>query len=214
MATKEPTGMALAAAEREDLADFLAGLTPEQWRAPSLCAGWSVRDVVAHVISYDEIGWRGLPWRLLRGRLGGGDANAVGLRDYAQHSPEDLLALLRTHLTPRGLPAAFGGMIGLTDALIHHQDIRRPLGLPRTVPPERLAAALPRALAAPVLPAKQNAAGLRLVVTDLDLVHGDGPEVRGPGEALLLAVAGREAALTDLDGPGLATLTTRVSQGH
>ncbi len=44
-------GMALARAEREDLLDLLGGLTPAQWRAPSLCAGWSVRDVVAHVLS-------------------------------------------------------------------------------------------------------------------------------------------------------------------
>ena len=44
----------LAGEERADLAAFLSSLTPEQWQAPTLCPGWRVRDVVAHVISYDD----------------------------------------------------------------------------------------------------------------------------------------------------------------
>ena len=44
--------------------------------------------------------------------------------------------------------------------------------------------------------------GLRLVATDIDWSHGGGPEVRGPGEALLMAMAGRGDALKDLSGPG------------
>ena len=38
----------LARAERTQLATLLHSLTPQQWQTPSLCAGWSVRDVVAH----------------------------------------------------------------------------------------------------------------------------------------------------------------------
>jgi hypothetical protein len=51
-----------------------------------------------------------------------------------------------------------------------------------------------------------QARGVRLVATDLDWSHGNGPEVRGSGEALLMAMAGRPAALDDLDGPGKAKL--------
>jgi hypothetical protein len=51
--------------------------------------------------------------------------------------------------------------------------------------------------------------GVRLVATDLDWGHGKGPEVRGSGEALLMAMAGRRAALDDLDGPGKAKLAQR-----
>ncbi|MDF3337243.1 DinB family protein [Mycolicibacterium septicum] len=47
--------MELARDERTDLAEFLATLTPEQWQTESLCAGWTVKDVVAHVVSYEEL---------------------------------------------------------------------------------------------------------------------------------------------------------------
>ena len=43
-------GLEMATAERTDLADLLETLTPRQWEAPSLCQGWRVRDVVAHVM--------------------------------------------------------------------------------------------------------------------------------------------------------------------
>ncbi|MFC7489506.1 MULTISPECIES: hypothetical protein [unclassified Knoellia] len=48
---------------------------------------------------------------------------------------------------------------------------------------------------------------MRLRATDSDVVIGDGPEVSGPALSLLLAVSGRDAALADLDGPGLPALT-------
>ena len=38
------------AGERTELADLLDTLTPEQWDAPSLCTGWRVRDVTAHLV--------------------------------------------------------------------------------------------------------------------------------------------------------------------
>jgi hypothetical protein len=50
----------LARQERADLAAFLATLSPQQWQAPTLCASWRVRDVVAHVISYGDLPTRGL----------------------------------------------------------------------------------------------------------------------------------------------------------
>ena len=61
--------MALAADERRDLAALLDSLTPEQWAAPSLCAGWSVRDVVAHILSHEELGWTGVAEAFARGRF-------------------------------------------------------------------------------------------------------------------------------------------------
>jgi uncharacterized protein (TIGR03083 family) len=105
----------------------------------------------------------------------------------------------------------FGSAIALTDGVIHHQDIRRALGHPRTVPEERLVAALRFAPRARALPAPANARGLRLVATDVDWTHGSGPEVTGPGEALLVALAGRPQALADLTGPGVATLAVRIA---
>ena len=198
--------MALAAAERSDLADLLDTLTEEQWASPSLCEGWSVRDVVAHLVSYEHLGWGGVLLRMARGGLRPGRANAIGLQEAADVSPADLVRTLRDHLRPSGLTAGFGGRSGLADGVIHHQDIRRPLGVGRTVPADRLRVALAMALQAPTLPSRRKVSGLRLVATDLDWSHGDGPEVSGPAEALLMTIAGRGAALADLEGPGLARL--------
>ncbi|MCB1256948.1 MAG: maleylpyruvate isomerase family mycothiol-dependent enzyme [Microthrixaceae bacterium] len=195
--------MALAADERRDLADFLATLTDDEWATPSLCIGWSVRDVVAHAVSYEHLGWAGAIGRLARARFNGERANAIGLAESERASTADLVRTLRDHAQPRGLTSGFGGRIGLTDALVHHQDIRRPLDRPRAIPAERVVVALDFALQAPPLPSRKKARGLRLVATDLDWATGRGPEVCGTGEALLLAVAGRRPAFDDLEGPGL-----------
>jgi hypothetical protein len=58
---------------------------------------------------------------------------------------------------------------------------------------------------------KKRAAGLHLVATDVDWSHGDGPEVRGPGEAILLALTGRTVVLDELTGEGVATLRSRMA---
>lgn len=201
----------LAAEERHDLADFLTTLTPQQWQAPSLCEQWTMSQVVAHMISYEELSWGGLLGRFARGRLSVDRINALGLADYQHHQPEQLCALLREHARPRGLTAGFGGGIALTDGVIHHQDIRRALAAPRNIPDERLHAVLPFALKAPTLSGRKLTHGLRLIATDLDWSTGNGPNVTGPAEALLMAIAGRPAALNDLDGDGAHTLTRRLT---
>lgn len=204
-----PDTMRLARDERADFADFLATLTPEQWDRPTLCTRWRVRDVVAHVISYDELSTTGLVARFLRGGLAPDRINAVGVRDYAARHPDELVALLREHLTPHGLTAGFGGRIALVDGLIHHQDIRRALDRPRTVSPQRLTIALDFGRTAPTLHARRRIRGLRLTATDLDWSTGDGPTVAGPAEPLLMAIAGRPTT-DELTGPGLATLAERI----
>ncbi|HEX4724093.1 MAG TPA: maleylpyruvate isomerase family mycothiol-dependent enzyme [Pseudonocardiaceae bacterium] len=202
--------MSLARDERADLADFLATLSPQQWAAPSLCAGWTVHDVVAHMLSYDELTPAGLAARFAKGWFLPDRANAVGLAEYRTREPEQLLALLKDHLTPRGLPAAFGGMIALADGMIHHQDIRRPLGLPREIPAARLVAGLRIALTAPVIRGFWRVRGVRLVATDLEWSTGRGPEVRGKAEALLMVIAGRRGVVGELSGPGRPKLAERI----
>ena len=206
----EPDTMRLAHDERADFADFLATLTPEQWDGPTLCTKWRVRDVVAHVISYEELSKAGLVARILRGRLAPDRVNAVGVRDYAARSPDELVALLRDHLVPRGLTAGFGGRIALVDGLIHHQDIRRALDQPRTIPIERMRVALDFGHTAPTIHARSRTRGLRLVATDIGWSAGDGPAVEGPAEPLLMAIAGRPTT-HELSGSGLPTLASRIS---
>ena len=99
----------LARDERADFAAFLATLSPQQWQAPTLCEQWRVRDVVAHVISYDDLDPRGLLALAARSRFRLGRINAAALARYATSSPQQLLALLSDHLKPGGVPAVMGG---------------------------------------------------------------------------------------------------------
>lgn len=200
----------LARQERLDLADLLAGLTSQQWDHPTLCERWRVREVVAHVVSYEDHGPRDQLRRLRRARFRVSRLNDVALADYVDRTPEALIAFLRDHADPRGATALFDGRVGLTDALIHHQDIRRPLGLTRTVSTERLAAALPFAVTAPPLRGFWRVRGVRVVADDVDFAHGRGPVATGPGEAVLMVLAGRRGAAAELTGPGAATLQRRL----
>jgi uncharacterized protein (TIGR03083 family) len=204
------SAMQMAREEREEFAALLDGLTPQQWDSPTLCEKWRVRDVVAHVIGYDPLSRLGLLRRMAKGLVTQGGANAVGVAEYAGKSPEELTALMRQYAVPQGLTSGFGGRIALTDGMIHQQDIRRPLGIPRTIPAERLRVALDFAKYAPRILGALRARGLRLVATDVDWTFGSGPEVGGPGEALLMAMAARRVALDDLDGPGKAKLAQHI----
>ena len=200
--------MDLAYEERRDLAAYLRTLSDAQWQAPTLCTEWSVKDVVSHVVSYEELSILGLLQRFARGRIV--RANEVGVRDFESYTPAQLMDFLEAHLRPQGLTSGFGGMIGLVDATVHHQDIRRALGDPRTIPAERLERILPTIPGNPRLGAGRRVRGLRLRATDVTWEHGSGPEVLGPGEALLMAMTGRPAAIDDLGGAGQPILAARL----
>lgn len=206
-----PNLMPLAEEERADLLALLRGLTPAQWDAPSLCAGWRVRDVATHVVSYDELSTIQTVATFVRGGLRTAKVNEVALDRYKNLGPDEIINLVARSQRPRGLPSGLGGGIALTDGTIHHQDIRRALGMTRAIPEHRLIPVLDFSLGAPTLASKNNRRGLKLVATDLDWTNGDGPTVSGPGEALLMAVAGRPHALDELGGDGLTTLVERVA---
>lgn len=190
-----------ATREREELAALLGDLTADELDTPSLCPGWTVRDVAVHVVSYDGLSWFRLPAAFLRGGFDVDRINEQVLRMLDHVQGADVADAVASRRRPRGLTAGFGGRIALTDGLIHHQDIRRALDRPRTVAPEVLVTALDFALRAPTIPASRNARGLHLVASDCGWSHGRGEEVSGPGEAVLMAVAGRPHALGTSPGP-------------
>lgn len=201
----------LAEEERAELLVTLRQLTREQWNAPSLCARWRVRDVATHVVSYDELSVIETVAAFVRGGLRTARVNEVALHRYRDLEPGHIIDLVARNQRPRGLPSGLGGGIALTDGTIHHQDIRRALGMARAIPEHRLVPVLNFSLVAPTLASKRNRRGLKLVATDVDWTNGDGPAVSGPGEALLMAVAGRPHALDELSGDGLKTLRERVA---
>jgi uncharacterized protein (TIGR03083 family) len=208
----KPDLMPLAEEERADLLALLRELTAVQWDVQSLCTLWRVRDVASHIVSYDELAGAETVATFLRGGLRTGRVNDVALARYKDLDTDGIIDLVARNQRPSGLSSGFKGGIALTDGTIHHQDIRRALGLPRTIPEHRLVPVLTFSLRAPTLPSKGNAEGLKLVATDVEWTVGDGPEVTGPGEALLMAAAGRAPALEDLSGEGLSTLRERVGK--
>lgn len=196
----------LAERERSGFADLLAGLTAQQWAAPSLCAGWSVRDVAAHTVGYLDQDVFRLSRRMVAARGDVDRVNAAIQSQVAASTPAQLVDLMDRGAAPSGAGGLYGGRVALIECLIHQQDVRRPLGLPRTVAEDALRVCLTYARISPVIAARRTR-GLRLVATDLDWSAGRGPEVRGPGEALLLAMTGRVDAVRDeLTGDGVSRL--------
>jgi uncharacterized protein (TIGR03083 family) len=197
-------------AERESLAADLAGLSDAQWATPSLCAGWSVRDVVAHMTSTAKM----TPPRFVGHLAGAGfKFHAMQAKDISRERGGSTAALLAEfkRVTPRQTapPGPVTAMLG--EVVIHPADIRRPLGIAHTYPPAAVIEVANFFKGSNLLiGAKSRIAGVTLRATDAEWSHGTGPEVAGPILSLVLAMTGRSAALSDLSGAGLATLTSRM----
>ena len=201
---------ALAHRERQEFADLLDGLAPHEWQAPTLCAGWNVRDVVAHTVAYLGQTRLQLAGAMLAARGQVDRINDRALQADAGAGPDELPILMRAGADPSGAGALYGCRVALIECLIHQQDIRRPLGRSRTIPADALLASLAFARISPVIGGARRTRGLRLIADDLGWSAGRGPEIRGPGEAILLAMTGRvEAVADELQGPGVTHLCGR-----
>lgn len=200
----------LARAERLEFADLLDDLRPQQWDAPTLCSGWTVRDVVAHTISYLGQGIPALTVAMVRARMNVDPINDALLESCAGFSTAQLAAQMRSGATPSGAGALYGGRVALIECLIHQQDVRRPLEVMRPIPEQHVRVALNFARSSPVIGGRRRSRGLRLIATDMQWWAGTGPEVRGTGEALLLAMTGRVAVVAaELSGEGVGILVDR-----
>ncbi len=206
-----PADDAAVSAERHRLADSVADLTAEQWATPSLCAAWTVRDVVAHLTVTTRVT---VP-RLLRGAVqarGSFDRLAIDLaaERAVAHTPAELVAQLReSAAATRRMPGS-SPMDPLMDLVVHAQDVARPLGRRHVSPPDVVAACLAYVATNRFMGGPQRLAGVQLLSTDTGWTHGDGAELRGPDIDLLLATAGRRAGLDGLEGPGAEVLAARL----
>ncbi len=196
-------------------ADLFAALTPEQWATPSLCAGWTVREVAAHLIPASG---RFLGPRLLGAviRYRGNLDRMVDeqARREAQRPTEELVSELRARATVRLSPPVVGPGGPMTDTCVHLRDVARPLGLDVSPPPESWRAALDftmsRAVRYVLIP-KQRVAGVHFIATDTDWAAGSGTDVSGTSEALTMAMWGRAVAVDDLSGPGIDLLRAHLA---
>jgi uncharacterized protein (TIGR03083 family) len=201
-------------AERSDFADLADSLTPKQWDAQSLCTAWKVRDVVAHVIEGATMGGGESLKKMVRYRFRLNTLLTEEAKKGGAAPTDALRADLRATIGQRTKPPGVTPSAMLADEVIHHQDIRRAIGVPRKVPPERLTIVLDSITRYnnSLIPAKRRVRGLLLKATDLEWTHLGDEEITGPAEALMMSIAGRPAALDELSGPGVETLRHRVER--
>ena len=205
--------------ERQDLAGLLDGLSDVQWDTPSLCAGWRVREVAAHLTLA----------HMRPGRAAVEAVRAQGsfdrmVRDTALRRAtaprEQLVADLRAMVGSRRRAPGVTPLEPFLDVLVHGQDIALPLGISRPLALDAATTAATRVWTAPwplsrAFAVRRRLAGLRLVAEDVDWAVGDGLLVEEPVEALLLVLTGRSpAVLHRLRGPGAAHVVERWRAGR
>lgn len=178
--------------ERRALIEQLREVPPAAWQTPSLCPGWSVHDVLAHLVDDALSTPAGFLGAMLRHRFDFDRVNAAGVAHRRAADPGLTLAAFEA-AAGRTTSAPAPRVTRFVEIVVHGEDLRRPLGLTHDYPPAAVTEALHHQVRTPVRfgGGRERLAGYRLVCTDLDLVLGDGPEIHGRGIDLLLALSGR-----------------------
>jgi uncharacterized protein (TIGR03083 family) len=207
--------VSMIADERLRMAELVESLKPGELNTPSLCAGWTVHEVAAHLCSPWHLGARRILPAVVRHGFRVHRANAELVRELAGGLTADEIGReLRANARFVFDPPVVGPLGQLTDLQVHGQDICRPLGLTRDLVPERMLPSLEFLLSAKARGSfvpRGRLDGLRFIATDLDWEGGQGLlVVRGSGEALLLALTGRPVVLDELSGSGVAALRARI----
>jgi uncharacterized protein (TIGR03083 family) len=197
--------------ERAGLADLLAALTPRQWACPSLCAGWTVREVAAHLSLGPRMGYRAVLVEAARAR---GSFNRMidnTAKREAARAVGDLVAELRGASGSRHLAPGQKLTDAMMDVLVHGQDIALPVGIDRAMPLQAARAAAEHTwrMGFP-FHARKRLRGFQLSATDVDWSAGEGVRIEGTIAALLLLASGRPAVLHRLTGPGAEILRART----
>jgi len=202
----DDTGLQPAvAAEFAALAGLLEGASEAQWDTPSLCAGWRVREVVAHMTMAARYSEEEFMAELQRcgfdfTRL----SNEIAARDAGLPAAE-LVASLRSEVMQQWTPPGGGWHGALNHVVIHGLDVTVPLGVPRRSPDATILMVLDDLTTGGVGEHfGMGIAGRSLQATDLDWSHGSGSALRGPAEYLAVALCGRSVPVGRLDGEPLS----------
>jgi uncharacterized protein (TIGR03083 family) len=185
--------LAWVKAERLSVADLLESLDDHEWDVPSLCAGWTVRDVAAHLTLSTRTTFFGTLKGIIRARGSWDRMTADVARQRAtRFTPAELIAQIRETAGSAQRAPLSSPLDPLVDALVHGQDIARPLGRTREMPAEPALATLEHVLASAFYGARKRLRDTRLIATDQNWSAGTGPaEVRAPVSELLLLATGR-----------------------
>ena len=194
--------------ERDALIQDLLALKTQQWTTPSLCPGWDIHAVLAHLVNDAKTTRIGFVSRMIAAGFDFDRINASGIARERSTDPTQTLAYfqgVRSRTTSAPAPLA----TRLVEVFVHGEDIRRPLGIDHEYPVTAVATALRYQAKTSVKlgGGKERLEGLRLIATDTVFDEGVGKEVRGAAIALLLAVSGRPVHTGELTGPGTLSLT-------
>jgi uncharacterized protein (TIGR03083 family) len=197
------------AGERADLADLLAGLRQEDWDKATLCAGWRVRELVAHIT---------MPYRLSMPKFLAGLVRAGGKFDRyadrqarcdaAELSADELVDCLGRNVDHPWKPPGGGYQGALSHDVIHGLDVSVALGIDRRVPEERMRYILDDMKPRQLKYFGVDLTGIQLRATDLDWTHGTGTPLSGTAQDLLLVLCGRALPPGHLSGAPAARFTT------
>ncbi len=201
---------AALADERLALADLLESLSSEQLRVWSLCADWRVHDLAAHLTALFNVSMPSLLMRVVRNGFSVTKSSKQITAELAARPIAEIAQQLRDNASNRKHPPTLA-MAPLAEVIVHGEDIRRPLGITREIPFERVSAVMDfitggRAIG--FLPASRIR-GLRFTATDGDGIWGSGQIVHGPALSLLMGAMGRRVAFADLGG-SVEVLSTRL----
>jgi len=195
MTTQESTDLqALVGGEFTWLGDVLDGLDDEAWDTSSLCEGWRVREVVAHMTQamrytppefLAELDACGRDFTLL--------SNSIAERD-AGLSTATHLANLRDDAMHAWVPPGGGSMGALSHVVIHGLDITVPLGIARPVPDPAVVAIFEHLAAGGHADFGYELVGRCLRATDVNRSFGSGTPVSGTAADLVLLMSGRKLA--------------------
>src|ERR1017187_9898544 len=201
---------ALVHAERTALADDLSGLNAEQWQHGTLCGQWDVEEVVAHLTAAASLNQRRWMRSMLGARFRVDVHNQRRMVEHRGSTPAETLdrfhAVISNTTAPSGHTPAYLG-----EVVVHAQDIRQPLGLPRTPDVDALTPVADFfARRDFTVASRTTVAGLQLRADDGPFATSTGPLVTGSTLALVMSMAGRAPYIDQLDGPGVSTLRARV----
>lgn len=156
-------------AERADFLTLLLELEPEDWQSPTPCTAWTVADVAAHVLAWEQL----LAGATLQERLSrtlrllflatrsrfNVDRINEHLRSRSPDEPAEIIAALsapdvsrwkwRFDRLSRGAQ--------LAEYVVHHEDVRTAIQRPRIIPQERLDIALDSVLRLPGMATERRA---------------------------------------------------------
>lgn len=199
---------------RQTIAQLFSQLDEDQLGTPSLCDGWTCRDVLGHLVMSMDLGLARFMLEVARDRGRAGVTSDRLARAYGARTLPHLLEIMHKRSQDALSPPGIGAHGPFADSCIHMRDVAIPLGFDTSPPILDWIQVLdflttPRARAAGFLP-RGRLNGLQLSASDHPWTSGGGAPVTGTSEALAMSLTGRSALLDQLSGAGVEILRTRL----